>query len=448
MISSLETTRMRLGGLPGFWATGAGLAVIALGLAAIRYGHVALPAIPGFLPAAGSIAVGADALTLLLVLSRARATPGRGLAWLAAGYGIAGLLMTSCLLVLPQAGAPLPGGAASWLWSAWQSGFAVCVGMFAVLDGAERRRLTMRRVAVAALAAAAVLALGAAVLPVSAGVALACTMAALVLILFRWPGGSTTDLWLGVALAAMAVEIGAGLLGDPAFSTGWYAGWALNLVAHAALLTGLLLDASQRFAGAMQDHRELAYLSVTDALTRLPNRRAFDAAFLAEWRRAQREMTPVSLLMIDIDQFKSLNDHLGHKAGDACLRQVAEVMRRAVRRPSDVAARLGGEEFALLLPNTDELGAVHLGERVRAGIEALQIPSPGAGRGIVTVSVGAATTYADARCWSPIGLMQRADAGLYQAKRAGRNFVQMAGPLAPAAELQGVRPVAAVAIGV
>jgi len=191
-----------------------------------------------------------------------------------------------------------------------------------------------------------------------------------------------------------------------------------------------MLNASQSFYRTMADsislRLELQRLADEDELTRIPNRRSFDAAFQREWRRDRRQREPISILIADIDHFKAYNDHYGHQAGDGCLQAVAQTLARTVRRPTDTVARWGGEEFVVLLPETPLEGAAYVGERVRAAVEDLALPheaSPVAEH--VTVSLGVASTVPD-RDGSPEALLQAADAALYRAKAVGRNRVETA----------------------
>jgi diguanylate cyclase (GGDEF)-like protein len=172
-------------------------------------------------------------------------------------------------------------------------------------------------------------------------------------------------------------------------------------------------------------NRMLHSLSYLDGLTGIANRRHFEESLEQEWRRAGRAGSRVSLLMVDIDHFKLLNDTQGHQSGDECLRLVAEAISDALRRAGDLVARYGGEEFAVLLPNTDRLGAVRIGEQIRAHVETLGIANDGASPPVVTVSVGAATTE-PAGDESPARLVDAADRALYRAKHAGRNRVEAA----------------------
>jgi len=166
-------------------------------------------------------------------------------------------------------------------------------------------------------------------------------------------------------------------------------------------------------------NQELSVLSRTDALTGLANRRAFDQRLAEEVSRAERHQVPLALLVIDVDHFKSYNDLYGHPAGDACLREVASVLRECAARPIDLAARLGGEEFALLLPHQGSADAMQVAERCLRAVEAAGITHAGSPVGPnVTVSVGVATSSQKAAT-----LFAAADAALYRAKRQGRRRV-------------------------
>lgn len=169
----------------------------------------------------------------------------------------------------------------------------------------------------------------------------------------------------------------------------------------------------------------LQRLMNSDGLTGLSNRRHFDEYLDMEWRRALREQSELSLLMIDVDHFKSFNDSFGHVAGDEALRKVAESIRVCCSRATDLAARYGGEEFAMILPGTAAGGARLLAEKVRRTVEALAIhhdmPVPGS---VLSVSIGVATLTPKTGLASLV-LVDMADQGLYQAKNNGRNQVAM-----------------------
>lgn len=172
--------------------------------------------------------------------------------------------------------------------------------------------------------------------------------------------------------------------------------------------------------------RELREMATRDGLTGVANRRAFDLALQREWRVAQRQHSPLALLMMDVDFFKRYNDSLGHLAGDACLQAVAGVLHDLGRRPADLSARYGGEEFVLLLPGTDLDGARRQARQVLDHIEALALPHPdSAVSDRVTVSIGVACLRElDGK--APEQLIEAADRALYAAKQQGRARVCVA----------------------
>jgi diguanylate cyclase (GGDEF)-like protein/PAS domain S-box-containing protein len=173
----------------------------------------------------------------------------------------------------------------------------------------------------------------------------------------------------------------------------------------------------------LQDaYRAVETLAMTDALTGLANRRRFDQCLSSEWRRALRERQALSLLMIDADLFKLYNDAFGHLCGDSCLKQIAEAAQDVVERPGDLVARFGGEEFAVILPNTPNVGALQVANEICAALRARQLPHPSNPNGIVTISVGCATMVPPADKHSA-HLVEQADQALYKAKQQGRNQV-------------------------
>ncbi len=172
-----------------------------------------------------------------------------------------------------------------------------------------------------------------------------------------------------------------------------------------------------------RDRDQLKLMSSIDALTEVANRRRFDEYLHLEWRRAIRSKYPISLLMIDIDYFKSYNDTYGHQKGDECLRAVASEIEQHLRRPSDIVARYGGEEFSVILPETPSYSASSLAKRIWSGVGNLNIEHTGSARvGHLTISIGAATTIPDEN-QSISQFIENSDKNLYKSKSEGRNRI-------------------------
>jgi diguanylate cyclase (GGDEF)-like protein/PAS domain S-box-containing protein len=191
-------------------------------------------------------------------------------------------------------------------------------------------------------------------------------------------------------------------------------------------LVGFMFDITERKNAEekiLQLQRELEVLSYRDSLTGVANRRMFDTLYPVEWAKARATGHPLSLVVIDIDYFKQYNDHYGHVQGDACLRQVAEALDNGTARAQDLCARLGGEEFVLLLPSTDAATARGVAERCRKLVAQKDIAHARSGVGrLVTVSMGVGTII-PADQDDPSVFLDRIDRRLYQAKSAGRDRV-------------------------
>lgn len=198
-----------------------------------------------------------------------------------------------------------------------------------------------------------------------------------------------------------------------------------------AIISQRTADLQSRTAQLERANAALQRVATEDALTGVANRRAFDEFLALVWRLSLREHVPVSLILIDIDRFKSYNDHLGHQAGDDCLRQVAHALRGQAKRPLDLAARYGGEEFAIVLGRTDLAEAVDIAQMVRRAVETMRIDHAFGGiSGIVTISLGVASMLPDETTEAE-DLIAMADNNLYAAKDRGRNRVEFEFPTAP-----------------
>ena len=182
----------------------------------------------------------------------------------------------------------------------------------------------------------------------------------------------------------------------------------------------------ERTARLEQLNQALKGLAERDGLTGVANRHRGDTYLEEVWARLRREEHALSIIMLDVDHFKAFNDNYGHQAGDSCLIAVAQALETQMRRPADMAVRFGGEEFMLILPDTDQEGALYVANKVCGAIQALQIPhAHSTAADVVTVSVGAATVV-PATTAGAEQLIRDADTALYRAKRMGRNQVQQA----------------------
>ena len=171
---------------------------------------------------------------------------------------------------------------------------------------------------------------------------------------------------------------------------------------------------------------ELSRVAAIDGLTGIAGRGHFDARLAAEWRRALRESSHLSLIVLDIDFFKDYNDTYGHLAGDECLKKIAGTLSANVARAGDHVARFGGEEFAVLLPSTDKLGALVVAEAIRVAVATIAIENKASTiHRYVTVSVGTATLI-PTEGQPPEAIVAAADEALYEAKQSGRNVVRQA----------------------
>ncbi len=447
-------------------ATFAAGSVLGALVCAVPFASIALPVVPAFLPVISAIAVFGALLTALILGSQYRATQYPPLAFLALAYGAQSLMVLAYLLVFPNLipGVHLLGSgaqSAAWLYPAWHFMFFACLGAYAISSAkmrfddshvARNRRIVALIGASTAVAVAVILfalvrwsdALPIIVLASGQFTfstthflepALLFVNAGLLIVLVRGTKlRKVVDIWIAVTLVAFFCDILlAGVLGVGRFTVGWYSARFEWCFASIAFPIALVTQMSKIIAGLSTANRSLEVVSDTDSLTSLHNRRSFDARFQKEILLSTREGKPISLLIIDVDEFKLFNDTFGHPEGDTALKAVAGVFGRAISPPRDFAARIGGEEFAIVLPNTSIEGAFTFAEFVRENVAALAIkqhPESVAGR--MTVSIGVASSQAPGS-GKYADLMARADKALYSAKRAGRNRTHLAGSDRPRA---------------
>ncbi|MES2075818.1 MAG: diguanylate cyclase [Pseudomonadota bacterium] len=437
-----------------------------------------LPMAPvwAFIPCYESMLLISDLITAVLLLGQVRSTRSRGVLALACGYFFtAGMTVVHALSFpgLFSATGLLGAGPQStaWLYMFWHGGFPLFVLAYARLQGAELRmrpgprplyRVILRCVLLTLLLAAALGALatvGHDRLPVimvkqryapALTVVVSAVWSFSVFALFavwRTRRRSMLDLWLMVVMCAWLIDIALSALFNGArFDLGFYAGRTYGLLAANFVLMMLMVENGTLYLNLTRMADELRQLSMVDTMTGIANRRRFDAALEAEWRRALRGGAPLSLLMLDIDFFKCYNDAYGHVAGDGCLRRVAQLLAAAARRPGELAARYGGEEFAVLLPGMDCAAALAFAQGVCRALAELGIEhAHSAAAGHVTVSIGVASVGAAsapggghpdgaaAEAAAPLRLVEAADLALYASKTGGRDRATLAPPLWAAA---------------
>ena len=236
----------------------------------------------------------------------------------------------------------------------------------------------------------------------------------LAIILLGPNGAWGTALAIGVLLALLAAAGQAGML--PETTHGGPVTRGIALVASMLVATWVAWSHARTTQALLVENWEQAN---RDHLTGVPNRRHIEALLANEVARVRRAGGWLSVLMIDVDNFKRFNDDFGHQAGDVCLMAVARAIDATLRRPADAVGRYGGEEFIAVLPDTDAAGARQLAERVRAAVA--RLPAVAGGRPVsVTVGVASATAH---ELVDAAALVAAADAALYRSKSAGRNRV-------------------------
>lgn len=407
-----------------------------------------------FFPSVVTVVFSATIATSYLVFVHGRLAGRSGLPWLAGAYLFAAAIAVAQLLAYPGGWSPegiFGSGAqtSAWLWVFGQAGFAALILVSQIMAGWQRYRSANRPARVGriqtivVIAVALALAVEAVLLatrwqaslsefgdprtfeglwasfPGAACVGLSAL--ALLATIVATQGRTVLDLGLILAVASALADVLLTLRGGASFSLGWYAGRCAAVITAVALLVAYLREVGRLHARAVKLGERLAEQAAVDAITGLSNRRHLNRQLELALRDARRRGEDVSLVLFDIDHFNAYNQRYGHLAGEDCLRRIGGAVASMARRPQDVIARYGSEEFAVLLPGTGNDGALHVASVVRDAVHQLAMEhSANPPSGIVTISAGAATVASGGRMDD---LIRRADRALHAAKEAGRDRV-------------------------
>ncbi|CAE6768276.1 sensor domain-containing diguanylate cyclase [Paraburkholderia aspalathi] len=421
--------------------------------------HRPLPAITPFMPMCALTVFTTSGIAAFLLGARFSVTQQPMLGALGGAYAFTAITVALQLLMFPgvftRTGLFGAGPqSAAWMWVFWHAGFPLLVILAALIrDRLPSKPIGLPRIDVwtwaligvpTALAAAlGVFAIHAnlsapfhaasetnALLGGRTGLVI-CALDALAIsvVLFKGRLRTVLDLWIAIALLASLADASLNLLSTVQFTLGWYVARVFSMLAPGVLVCVLVWEVTVLYRELSEAHASLLHTSTRDALTRVYNRSYFDDQFRREFERAARNGQPLSLVMIDVDNFKDYNDAFGHLRGDVCLSAIAKALAGTARRSSDFVARYGGEEFAVVLPNTGSEEASVIAEQARLAVMQLELTAP-IPAGQVTISAGCATSEQSTLSTlnTPNALVQAADAALYDAKRAGRNRVQSVTP--------------------
>ena len=424
------------------------LVVAGVGLTPVA--AVRLMPIPSYMLAFGSAMLITNLLLAGLLFSRGRSERNGAASRLGTAYLFVAVIFVPLMAAFPDAilAGSLIGSkySAVWLWSFWHAGFGLMVLRYVhALRRADDRPWdgwidvggTVALVGV--LVAAATVWIGR--LPdifsspggLFDGWGVASPLLVLVidgvafLQLKRLCDPSPDQLWLGVGMVAACFDVWLTMRGGARFTVGWYLSKLGSLFTTGAVLISMFHDVMRLYRHVSESNLMLVDQAFRDGLTGIANRRRFDAAIAQEWTRAGRGNYSVALLMIDVDWFKQYNDLYGHLLGDGCLQRVAALLGECTKRPTDLACRYGGEEFAVILPMTSLDGATLLAGRIRQALADEAVPHGASPIGRVTVSIGVS-------CIRPLpgqtaeDLIQSADRALYLAKNSGRDRARVQMP--------------------
>ena len=429
------------------FAAALALALIVIGVLCTPIASLPLTPVPGFMTAFGTGMGVINLVLAALLLSKGSIEKRADAVRLGAAYLFVALIFVPLLLSFKDGfvpgtsiGKPV---SSVWLWSSWHGGFGILMAWYAINVGRPRPAPSILTVSIVILGSVGGIAIlttaGLGYLPdlfvngqtfftgsrMAIPIGLLVLNGAALLLCLRLRARTTEQLWVTVAMVAACFDIWLTFLGSNRFALGWYLSKCGSFVTSLVVFTSLFHDITKLYRSSAEANLKLEELAHLDGLTGIFNRRHFDTTLRREWGRALRDGRPLSLLMLDVDLFKQFNDDHGHLAGDDCLRAVGRCLSEGLRRPADVVTRYGGEEFAILLPNTDGAGSLQVAEMLRTSIDTLQIPHSPSPGDFLSASIGVSTCIPE-RESNPLLLVRLADEALYRAKAAGRSRIASA----------------------
>ena len=423
------------------------------GILAVRFGDHFLGENTAVFPAVYAGSFVAMLVSATISRNQFKTTGLPTLAFLSNLFGISALMLIPFVAVMPHVFSPSGMGfgdrSAVWLWIADHAAFAVLVLAYVagevyfgkrVVTNARAHAIGQRYAIVAGASTCAVIAilLGLHGILPSLGdangfsplfhravepVLLVLDAIALVAIVAATRMRNTTSIWLGIIVLSFGIQtyVGAESV-HAAYSVGWYVLFVVGPAIQALYILVQLRSANDQLVAYAEDKKVLIEETLRDPLTNLLNRRGFDERFEDILSDSRISGTAASIVIFDIDYFKAFNDSFGHPAGDDALKKISEAVAGVANRPSDACCRVGGEEFAIVLGETDASGAMTVAEKVRSSVMRLRLPQDPELSDILTVSVGTATAFPNV-VLTASELYERADKALYKAKRLGRNRI-------------------------
>jgi len=440
-----------------FLAAGVAVLVITATAMMLPFSARPFPILTPFLTIFATMVCLVESLTAYFLAFQFRSSRDPFLAGLSGAYGFTAVIVFFQILVFPGQFSPtglLGAGpqSAIWIWVFWHGGFPVFVTLALLLRAGpliRGREHLLPGIGAGLMAAGPLTAVGLAYFAIAgkdflppiitglyygalthsliAPVLEALALTALVVCIWTTRLRDLLTLWIAVALVTGLADIVLAMTASARFSLGWYGGRVLSVISSSIVLCVLIYEFSKLYDQLIKTNLGLSERAIRDGLTGAYNRGYFIEQFPREMRRAGRDRAMLSLLMIDVDHFKSYNDLRGHQMGDQCLIAIVGALSAAVRRPADFIARYGGEEFAVVLPGTNAAGAARLVEAIREAVRGRALPSDDKTGALVTISAGVATFDARFDAFTGEELIRRADAALYQAKAGGRDTYRVFG---------------------